>query len=222
MENCIHVAKSGSDSNEGSLSSPYLTISRAAQVATPGDVIVVQAGTYREYIDPPRGGTSDQERIVYRANPGDEVYVKGSEAISFWTHIDGGVWEVELDNALFGNYNPYALNVDGDFQTYGQWHHRGEVYIDNISLSERRSRAEVETEGNTWFASVGAETTAIAANFSGRNPNERQTEINVRELIFFPTAVDIDYITIDGFRFLHAAPNWQAPSRPATRISERT
>ena len=212
MINLIHVAKCGSDGNAGELSAPYLTISRAAGVATAGDIIVVHAGTYREYVAPPRGGTSDAERIVYRANPGDEVYVKGSEAISSWTHIDGEVWEAQLDNTLFGDYNPYALNVDGDFQTYGQWHHRGEVYIDNISLNECRSRAAVEAEVYTWFAYVGAETTIIAANFAALDPNERQTEVNVRELLFFPTAMDIDYITIDGLRFLHAAPNWQAPN----------
>src|SRR5690606_1287947 len=30
--------------------------------------------------------------------------------------------------------------------------------------------------------------------------------------IFFPSRIGIDYITIDGLHFLHAAPNWQAPN----------
>ncbi len=44
----IHVSKAGRDSNAGDRSNPYLTISKAAQVAQPGDTVTVRAGTYRE------------------------------------------------------------------------------------------------------------------------------------------------------------------------------
>ena len=37
-----HVAKTGDDKNEGSSSSPLLTIQAAAELALPGDVITVQ------------------------------------------------------------------------------------------------------------------------------------------------------------------------------------
>ena len=68
-----HVAVTGDDANSGSASSPLKTISAAAQLAQPGDVITVHQGVYRERIDPPRGGESDKQRIVYQAAPGEKV-----------------------------------------------------------------------------------------------------------------------------------------------------
>lgn len=43
-----HIAKTGKDCNEGSYQSPFLSISRAAEIAEAGDRIVVHEGVYRE------------------------------------------------------------------------------------------------------------------------------------------------------------------------------
>ena len=61
----IHVSPSGDDANPGTAGAMLETISAAANLAQPGDTVTVHAGTYRERIDPPRGGTSDANRIVY-------------------------------------------------------------------------------------------------------------------------------------------------------------
>lgn len=73
-----HVAKSGEDSQEGSLLRPFLSIFQAVQFAMPGDTITVHAGTYREWVNPIRGGESELRRIVYRATPGEKVEIKVS------------------------------------------------------------------------------------------------------------------------------------------------
>ncbi|HUT01467.1 MAG TPA: DUF1565 domain-containing protein, partial [Phycisphaerae bacterium] len=62
----IHVAKTGSDAGGGSESGPYLSIGKAAAVAQPGDTVTVHAGTYREWVKPPRGGAGEDRRITYR------------------------------------------------------------------------------------------------------------------------------------------------------------
>src|SRR5450759_5103393 len=62
----LHVSVNGNDSNDGSPSKPYRTISAAAAVAQPGDAITVHEGTYRERVTPPRGGESDSKRILYQ------------------------------------------------------------------------------------------------------------------------------------------------------------
>ncbi len=69
----IHVATNGQNSNPGTRTAPLRTIQRAAEVAQPGDLITVHQGIYRERIAPPRGGISDQKRIVYQAAPGEKV-----------------------------------------------------------------------------------------------------------------------------------------------------
>lgn len=62
-----HVSVNGSDDHDGSADRPFKTISSAGRVTRAGDTITVHEGIYRERINPPRGGTSDDKRIVYRA-----------------------------------------------------------------------------------------------------------------------------------------------------------
>ena len=50
----------------GSAAKPLKTIAASVNLAHAGDIITVLAGTYREYINPVRGGESDTKRIVYR------------------------------------------------------------------------------------------------------------------------------------------------------------
>ncbi len=207
----IYVSKSGHDDNPGTAQAPCLRISHAAQLAQAGDTVVVGAGTYREYIDPPRGGTPSAP-IVYQAKPGEVIFVKGSEVVTGWVQGADGIWTTTVDHAVFGDYNPFGLSVDGDFQTYGFEHTRGAVYLDGHALAQATDIPGLAATPMTWSAHVEDGLTSIRANFGAQDPNESLTEINVRELIFFPTRLGVNYIILDGFRFLHAAPNWQAPN----------
>jgi len=76
-----HVSTTGDDGSAGSKARPFKTISAAAKVARPGDVVTVHEGIYRERVNPPRGGTSDKTRIVYQAAAGEKVVITGSEII---------------------------------------------------------------------------------------------------------------------------------------------
>jgi len=207
----IHVSKAGDDSAAGSPTQPYLTINKAASIAQPGDTIIVRAGTYREWVKPVRGGTEDGKRITYRAAPGEEVLIKGSERVTTWKEEAGGVWKVELPNSFFGGYNPYALTVSGGWLNYGQWHHRGDVYLNGDAFYERQTPQEVTQAERTWHCQAEGDVTTIRANFGRANPNTELAEINVRECLFMPEITGLKYFTIDGFHFLHAAANWAPP-----------
>jgi len=207
----IHVATTGNDSADGGKDAPYLTIGQAASVAQPGDTVIVHAGTYREWVKPPRGGTSEQQRITYCAAAGEEVLVKGSQRVTSWTAEGGGVWKAELPNDFFGDYNPYALKLSGGWLEYGQWHHRGDVYLDGEALLETQTPQEVTERKGTWHGQAGERTTIIRANFGDAKPNEALTEINVRPCVFFPEKAGLSYITVDGFHLMHSAENWQPP-----------
>jgi hypothetical protein len=139
-----HVSKKGNDANNGSVANPVKTIMAAVKLAYAGDTITVHAGTYREYINPLRGGESDAKRIVYRAAPGEKVEIKGSEVITGWKKEKSGVWKVTIPNAFFGDYNPYKDSIDGDwFLNKGRVHHTGEVFLNGKSLYEEKTLDKV-------------------------------------------------------------------------------
>ena len=169
------------------------------------------AGTYRESVKPVRGGTDENHRITYRAAQGEEATIKGSERITSWTQEEDGVWKVELPNAFFGDYNPYALNVSGGWLNYGQWHHRGDVYLNGEAFFEKQTAEEVQGAGQSWCCQASDSSTIIRANFGQADPNAELTEINVRESLFMPDITGLKYITIDGLHFAHAAANWAPP-----------
>jgi alpha-N-arabinofuranosidase len=212
----IHVALDGRDANPGTPAAPLRTIQRAADLAQPGDVITVHAGTYRERVDPPRGGESDAKRITYQAAPGETVVITGSEIVKDWVKVRDGVWKAVVANTLFGDFNPYADLIRGDwFEAKGRPHHTGAVYLDGEWLAEAAALEDVlKPAGHTplWFARVDKDRTTIWAQFGSADPYGRLVEINVRRTVFYPSKTNVDYLTVRGFVLRQAATNWAPPT----------
>ena len=208
-----HVSAHGSDQQPGSADKPLQTISAAASLAQPGDVITVHEGIYREEIVPPRGGESFERPIIYRAAPGEHVSIRGSEKIANWVNLEGNLWMVEIDNDFFGDYNPYEIELSGSWLSYGKEHHVGEVYLNGISLYEKFSLEALKEKPHTWYTEVSEYTTKIWANFGWANPNKNLAEIHVRECVIFPEKQGLKHIVIDGFEIKHAATNWAPPDQ---------
>ncbi len=224
-----HVAVGGDDGNPGTKAKPFKTISAAANIAQPGDTVTVHAGTYRERVSPPRGGSSDAERITYQAAPGERVVITGSEPVQGWEKVSGDTWKVVLPNGFFGGFNPYADRIHGDwFDGRGREHHTGCVYLDGEWLTEAAGPLDevLRPAGKTplWFAQVevaasgdagsggGAGRTTIWAQFPGVDPNAANVEVNVRKTVFTPEKTGVDYITVRGFVLRNAATNWAPPT----------
>lgn len=212
----LHVAPHGDDGNPGTSEDPLRSIQHAASLAVPGDTVTVHAGTYRERINPPRGGESDARRIVYRAAEGETVEIKGSERVTGWIRTEGDTWKVELSNDMFGGFNPYADVIRGDwFHGKGREHHTGAVYLNGHWLAEAAELDELAGPvGGTplWFATVDDDQTTIHAQFEDVDPNREQVEINVRRTIFYPDEPGRNYITVRGFTMRHAATPWAPPT----------
>ncbi len=211
-----HVSVKGSDKNNGSASMPYKTISAAAQVAQPGDVIIVHAGTYRERVTPPRGGESDTKRIIYQAAEGEKVEIKGSEIVTNWVKVQYNAWKLTLPNSFFGRFNPYSDLIHGDwFDPKGRQHHTGAVYLNSEWMTEAAKLNDVlQPAGDIplWYGQVDQTNTTIWAQFKGTNPNEKLVEINVRQTVFYPEKPGMNYITVSGFTMSDAATPWAPPT----------
>lgn len=147
MTTVLHVSTAGSDAAAGTASAPFRTINHAAALARAGDTVVVHGGEYREWVRPRRGGLSDTRRVTYEAASGEHVVIKGSERVADWQDAGGGVWRADVPNALFGDFNPFAELIRGDWIVRpGRGEperHLGEVYLNGRSFYEVSSRQEV-------------------------------------------------------------------------------
>lgn len=234
----IHVATTGSDLADGSEQAPLRTVNAAAQAAMPGDTVLIHAGTYREWVDPARGGLDETRRITYAAAPGERVVLKGSEVLTDWTQTEPGLWATTVPNSLFGDFNPYRETVHGDWVVRPTGdepaQHLGEVYLDGVALREACDRAELRQPpampqiiddwtgvtvapaggpvGGTWLADVTDETTTITVNLGGAAPADHLLEANVRRSVLYPRRHQVDYITVRGLEIAHAATPWAPPT----------
>lgn len=219
-----HVSLSGNDGAQGTASSPFCTISRAAALAMPGDTVTVHAGIYREWVNPANGGT-ESERIVYESAGDGEVVITGAEPIPDWKDEGGGVWSAEVSNEIFAVRNPYSTLLFGDWLIEPDFPvHLGDVYLDGKSLYEcdsierlasREPWPQAKYPGDSlyrWYAKVGEKSTQFWVFLDGKNPRKENVEINARPYCFWPSTTGCGYITVRGFTLRQASPQWAPPT----------
>ncbi|MDN5213618.1 right-handed parallel beta-helix repeat-containing protein [Fulvivirgaceae bacterium BMA12] len=222
-----YVSPSGADTNRGSSSSPFKTISKAAWIAQPGDTIFVREGIYRERVTPPRGG-GEGAPIVYMAEPNKRVIIRGSELWSpQWESKGNGIFSAVPDDALFNDirsdyvdhYNPFKVNLSSTpYQREGrrEWERGypnadstivytcGQVFVNGKQYKEVPFRKELEKE--TWYYEAASEQLYI--HFGDLNPENQQVEITTRRRIFAPITRGLGYIVVQGFIMEHCGNNY--------------
>ena len=156
------VSTSGSDSNSGSMSSPFRTIARAVSASTAGQTIVLRGGSYHESIT-----IGPTKSPTIQAYPGEVVWLDGSVPVTNWvksgsTWVSSG-WTAQFDHSasftkgsdaggFVGAQNPMAAYPD-------------QVFVDGAQLSQVSSGA---TPGVGQFAvNYSARTITIGTNPSG-------------------------------------------------------
>lgn len=234
-----YVSTNGNDCADGTKDAPFKTINRAASVAVAGDTVKVHSGTYREWVNPRNGGTSSHNRIIYEAVEGEHPIIKGSEIITGWENVRDTVYKKTLSNTMFGDWNPFAIKVEGDWMLapFKDYHvHLGDVYINGVSMFEAKSMEDLydsaqritccqnswrveeelilhpELTVYKWYAVVNNETTTIYGNFREYDPNKECIEINVRPCCFYPEETGVNYITLRGFEISQAGCPWTPPT----------
>jgi hypothetical protein len=73
----FYVSTSGSDSNPGTLSQPWMTVGHAANTATAGATVYVLGGVYNESVNFPNSGTAGAP-ITFESYPGQTAVIDGT------------------------------------------------------------------------------------------------------------------------------------------------
>lgn len=220
-----YVDSKSLNGGDGSKEHPFGKIQEAANLAIPGDEIIVAPGIYRENVNPVNSGTVDN-RITYRSENKKAAIISGAEEVKNWELHEGKVWKAKIPNALFGESNPFTTLVYGDWYVATIIAHTGDVFLNHKSMYEVTEMDQVfnppqnvrswdsEFTRYTWFTAQDAEKneTILYANFQEKNPNEENVEISVRKNCFYPKEEGVGYITLSGFTVRQAATQWAPPT----------
>lgn len=140
------VSTSGNDANSGTLAAPFKTITKAATVALPGDIISVRGGTYNERVKIAVKGTASAP-IVFRNYPGESVILDGAT--------------VPLDKAV-------VTLSDTEYVDFSGFEVRNGPYIGVLLWQARQTRVlnndiHGMVRGGIW---AGADTTGLCSDLT--------------------------------------------------------
>lgn len=209
---------SGSDQNTGSQSIPFKTIQAAANVAQPGDTILVQPGIYRERVVPVRGGSSASLTITYKSAVPQKAIIRGSvpwipEPVGQGVIKDiySGPLDLQVfqDTSAIDGANPFL--VPCCVSPYGREgrpesiagikgadpqmiYSLGQVFVDDRQLLQCPYKTEMENTTDSWWYDISENRlyTHIECEFDN-------IEITNQRRVFAPHVRGLKYIVVDGF-----------------------
>ena len=223
MAKNYYVDQNAAAGGDGSKERPFKRIQEAADIAMPGDEVIVLPGIYREYVNPKNAGTEDA-RITYRSAEPLKAVITGAEIPEKWDHYKDDVWTTRVDNSIFGDYNPYTTFVYGDWYFAPKVRHTGSVYLNDRMMYETVTLEEClkgekdpfawneEESTYKWFTEQDGNTTVLYANFHGLDPNKEKVDFAARRNCFMPDKNGVNYITVSGFDINKAATTWAPPA----------
>ncbi len=213
-----YVSKKAGTVQDGTKQKPFGTIGQAAAKAVPGDTVWIAEGIYREWVCPENGGSDEGHRITYRSIPGEKAVISGAELVQNWISQGNDIWKAVIPGEVLSPYNPYADEIYGDwYDNFGQVHHTGEIFVDNVALFEAPDLENIKQEDKeerdcSWFAAAHENETEVWIYLPGKDPNEHVVEASVRPYCFFPEKEGLNYITVCGIAMEKAATQWAPPT----------
>ncbi|WP_232304656.1 right-handed parallel beta-helix repeat-containing protein [Microbacterium sp. XT11] len=164
----VHVARGGSDVNDGSAARPLATITAALRKVPSGGTIVVHEGSYHEEVIVP-----PQKRVTIQPAPGEEVWLPRAQPVSGW-RAESGVWvkdgwTLKLDASP--TYTKGAADgTSAGWQFVNPEHpmaaHPDQVWVGGAQLKEVASRSLVKA--GTFFVDKSRSQLVIGSDPTGK------------------------------------------------------
>jgi HEAT repeat protein len=195
-------APNAADANPGTAAAPWKTVQRAAEEMTAGDTVLIGSGVYRELVRPFRGGESYERLITYRAAPGADVVIKGSD-----------VWAPTWEQADIGGTKAWAApwqRLEWDqpekwpSPRSGPMHRAEQVFVDGVQLTQVATREDLAKTMGVFYTddTEGKLYVRLPQDVA---PAGRLIERSLRQQIFAPAVRGLGYIRVQGLQMMHAA-----------------
>jgi len=211
----FYVAKSGSDSNSGSFTAPWLTIQHAASTVTAGATVYVEAGVYNESVNFPKSGTSSNP-ITFANYPGQTATIDGTGLA-----VNGTQGLINIINQSYVTINGfeirnYTTSSSGPTPA-GIWVTGSGTGVQLLNNNIHNITTKSETNGNAFGIAVyGTSSTPITQitisgnqlyNLKTGNSESMNVDGNVTYFTISNNTVhDNDNIGIDAIGFEHVGP----------------
>ncbi|WP_430936214.1 carbohydrate-binding protein [Saccharicrinis sp. 156] len=110
----------GSDENNGtSLTSPFATLQKAADMVQAGETVYIREGVYREQVNLTSSGLEGQP-IIFTPYNEEQVTITTTNLLSGWTQNDGNIYKTTFDSNVTPR-NKMTVFIDGLWVNEAHW-----------------------------------------------------------------------------------------------------
>jgi len=186
-----------SDDAPGTSERPWKTIATAAEKASPGDVVVIRGGVYRERVLAKTSGTA-QTPIRFEAAPGEHVVLTGADRLTRWRKAEEArpIYRTAWPHKFIG-WNPSMTHPDDEYhRIIGRCE---QVAMNGYLLRQVLSAGQLAP--GAFFVDVTNQT-LLAWEPGSRDLNKTDVEASARQEIL---RVEGDHVQLRGLRFRYAA-----------------
>ncbi len=215
----FYVSVSGSDSNSGTIGSPWRTIQHAANSVSAGATVDVRGGTYKESVNIAVSGNSSAGFIVFQSYPGESAIVDGTGLSCCSGGVKGLFNIVNQSYVIVSRFEIRNYSATSALSTpAGIWISGAGSNLEVLNNSVHNIVSKSEKNGNAFGISVyGTSATPISALtisgnqvYSNKTGNSETLDVdgNVQNFTISNNVVhDNDNIGIDAIGFEGVGPS---------------
>ena len=167
-----YVSNNGNDNNAGTVDNPFLTIQKAADVMSAGDICYIRQGNYHEVVSMNNNDGSESAPLIFSAYENERVLLDGTVLLeSSWEVYSGNIWKTTLDFPvwqLFSNRQEMVMArwPNANFEDGSIWdkeNHWGHGTIDEDENAYTNGEFIDEPHGSVDLAASGLDITGAIA-----------------------------------------------------------
>ncbi|MDO6800820.1 right-handed parallel beta-helix repeat-containing protein [Wenyingzhuangia sp. 1_MG-2023] len=114
----IYVSTTGDDNNNGSITNPYKTFSKAVSVMSAGDVCIIREGIYEQELVVDKNGNANNF-LTFKAAEGEQVEIKATTKINGWQLYSGNIYKTTVNMSISSRFR--AVYHNQEYMDLARW-----------------------------------------------------------------------------------------------------